>query len=501
MMRIAFFVMLFVIVAGVPAHGQPPRLVDTPDFKGMRERWEPLLAEFEVPGMTVAIVKDAKVHAIETFGVRSPDSPAAPTPDTMYYIASVTKTYLATAICALADDGKLSLDDPVKKYLPRLVFADSNGDQITIRDLLSHRAGITCYPVVLLDAYTGEITDDRFYKWLSTVSPRQQVQYSNIHYTLLGRVVEAITGKDWRDYLNDRILTPAGMTRTTGYASRMYADPDCAVPMERRGDKWIAGSLRKTDRTMHAAGGLGASASDAARWLILHMNDGEIGGKRLLSTERTREMRTLTGPLPRPDGSIRIMSGLGLGWQVGTFHDVPLCSHGGGYLGATTYYAMLPDQKAGFVILMNAAGPAQGLCDVIAIDILDRLLDNDKRVDVLEVYRKELPERLARMREHRSRQDLEANKLPSLSRPATAYLGRYVNSELGTITIGRDGDKLTISLGDCRFEYAPGDGADRIRILGPTAADVTLAFNITPSGALTSLTALIPNLGEHTFAR
>jgi CubicO group peptidase (beta-lactamase class C family) len=500
MTRPAIVAVLFLILSSIPVRAQP-RLEDAPDFKGMRERWEPLLADFEVPGMAIAIVRDGKVHAIETFGVRSPDSSEAPTPDTMYYIASITKTYLATAICALADDGKLSLDDPVRKYLPRLKFAGSSGAKITIRDLLSHRPGINCFPVVLLDAYTGEISDDRFYKWLSSVSPRQQVEYSNVHFTILGRVIEAVSGKDWRDYLEERVFTPAGMKRTTGYASRMYADPNCAIPMERRNDTWRACSLRKTDRTMHAAGGLGASASDAARWLVLHLNDGEIDGTRVISADRAREMRTLTGALPQTEGSIRIMKGFGLGWQVGTFHDVPFCAHGGGYLGTTTSYAILPDQKAGFVILMNAGGAAGGLCDVIAIDILDRLLDGDKKVDVLDAYRKELPERLSRSHARLAREATDASELPALSRPLATYQGRYTHSDLGIITIGQSSDRLTVSLGDCRLDVAPGDVSDSIRVLGPTASGVVLTFSVTPDGEAQSINAVLPEVGQYTFVR
>ncbi len=260
----------------------------------MHSRWAEVMDEFDVPGMAVAIVQDGRILAIETFGMRAPgeagsDGGPAPTPGTIYYIASITKTYLATAVCALADDGKLSLDDPVGKHLPRFALANAPGGsarEITIRDLLCHRPGIgKAEPIVTLDAFTGEITEDRYYRWLATVQPSGETAYSNVHFTLLGRVVEAVSGMSWRDYLDERVLEPAGLTRTTGYASRMYGDPDCALPMERVEGEWRVCRLKKTDHTMHAAGGLGASATDAARWLMLHMNDGEIDGKRVISAE------------------------------------------------------------------------------------------------------------------------------------------------------------------------------------------------------------------------
>jgi CubicO group peptidase (beta-lactamase class C family) len=491
--------------ASSAGHAQsPPGFDSAPGLDGLRARWAPLLAEFEVPGMAIAVVKDGTVHAIETFGVRYPGSAEPPTPDTMYYIASITKTYVATAICAMADDGLLSLDDPVNRHLPRFDLAGTADDSITIRDLLCHRPGISCEAIVLLDAFTGEITEDRYYRWLATVAPGPGMSYQNIHYTLLGRVIEARTGKPWRDYLDERIFRPAGLTRTTGYASRMYGDPDCAIPMELVAGAWRECALRKTDRTMHAAGGLGASATDAARWLVLHVNDGEIDGNRVLSASAAREMRVLAAPFPKPSGSLRIMEGFGLGWQVGTFHGTPLCSHGGGYAGTYSYYAMLPEKRAGLVILINASGAAAGLGDVIAIDVLDRLIDGDERVDVLDAYRNRIAAR-KKERDERAAGPEAVPAAPALSFPLAAYAGRYLNEDLDTITVRTDGEQLVIALGDCRLDVTAADRPDACRVLGPAAEGVVLAFVAGPAGSprpVTAVTATIPDGGgAFTFIR
>lgn len=496
---------LAVIAGGLPVRAAG--LDAAPGFEGMRERWAGLLEEFNVPGMAIAIVKDGKVLAIETFGVRVPaeagSAENAPTADTMYYIASITKTYLATAICALADEGKLSLDDPVQKYLPKFVTArkPEATAKITIRDLLTHQAGFReGEPIVTLDAYTGEITEDRYYHWLAMFKPTGQTEYSNIHYTLLGRIVEAVTGKAWRDFLEERIFQPAGLTRTTGYASRMYGDANCAMPMERTDGQWQVCKLRKTDRTMHAAGGLGASANDAARWLILHMNDGEIDGKRVFSRERAREMRQLQGKLPEKQGSIRIMEGFGLGWQVGTFHGTPLCSHGGGYVGTATYYAFLPEKKSGFAVLMNAGGSARGLQDVIAVDILDRLMDDDERVDVLTAYQKRLAENNAQSAKRIAERNAEMARPLALSRPAGSYAGRYVSDVLGTMTIAADGSRLKATAGECELEIAAA-GNDEFKVLGPTFDDVVFKFVGTPGGDVTALSVDLPERGTVVFKK
>lgn len=486
---------------------QPPRLDDAPAFQGMRARWAEVMNEFDVPGMAVAIVKDGRSLAIETFGVRTPGGSgggASPTPDTMYYIASITKTYLATAVCALADDGKLSLDDPVRKYLPRFALGNSpegNAEKITIRDLLCHRPGIKkAEPIVMLDAFTGEITEDRYYRWLATAKPSGETAYSNIHFTLLGRVVEAASGKSWRDYLDERVFKPARLSRTTGYAGRMYDDSDCAMPMERVDGQWRVCKLRKTDRTMHAAGGLGASAYDAARWLILHTNDGEIDGKRVISVDRAKEMRTIQSRFPKKQGSIRVMEGFGLAWQVGTFHGTPLCSHGGGYAGTSAYYAMLPEKKCGFALLMNASGAAAGLQDVIAVDILDRLVEGDEHVDVLEAYRKRAADYKQSSTARNAQLKSELAKPLELTRPGSEYSGRFQSADLGTVTVAPDGARLKVLAGECELDVVSA-GSDSFKVLGPTFEGVVFKFNLSSAGVVETLGLEVPDEGTILFKR
>lgn len=493
-------------VAGA-SRAQPPGLDEAAEFRGMRERWAAAMDEFDVPGMAVAIVRDGRVLAIETFGVRAPADGGGPPPtaDTMFYLASITKTYLATAVCALADDGALSLDDPVRKHLPRFELAGPSAvspDKITIRDLLCHGAGLGGGGAIsVLDSFTGEITEDRYYRWLSKRRGRGQVGYSNIHYTLLGRVVEAASGKPWGAYLDERVLGPAGLTRTTSAASRMYADPDHARPLERSEDGWRECRLRKTDRTMHAAGGLATSAHDAARWLILHLEDGEIDGARVISAARAREMRTLRSRFPEKDGSIRIMEGFGLSWQVGTFHGAPLCAHGGDYPGAMAYYAMLPEQGAGFAVLMNTRSrTAKWLQDAIAVDILDRLIEGDERIDVLETYRQGL--------ENQKRRDADAASVLKaamaapleLSRPVGAYAGRFENADLGTITVSPDGARLKVEMGECGLDVASA-GPDALKVLAPTLEGLVLKFVVTPDGGVTGVSVDLSDAGVFLFGR
>jgi hypothetical protein len=264
--------------------------------------------------------------------------------------------------------------------------------------------------------------------------------------------------------------------------------------MERVDGEWRVCKLRKTDRTMHAAGGMGASARDAARWLILHINDGEIDGKRVISSGRAKEMRTLQSRFARKEGSIRIMEGFGLGWQVGTFHGTPLCSHGGGYAGTATYYAMLPEKKSGFAVLMNAGEAAKGLQDVIAVDILDRLIEGDEPIDVLEAYQKRVAGHKKDVATRSAARKAEMSKPFELTRPASAYAGRFESADLGTMTIVPDGARLKVVMGECELDVVPA-GPDAFKALGPTAEGMVFTFTAAGGGDVSAIKLDVPEEG------
>jgi CubicO group peptidase (beta-lactamase class C family) len=179
------------------------------------------------------------------------------TVDTPFYIASITKTVLATAVPQPVEGRKLELDASAQTYRPRFALADAAATApVTVCDPLSHAQGINRFPIVFLDAYSGEITEDRYYHFPVRASPRGKTAYSNVHPTLAGLIVEAVSGKPWRDYPYDEVFVPAGMSVTTGHADEMYARDDVAhrpgtFALAREGGEPHArfGDLRPTPRS------------------------------------------------------------------------------------------------------------------------------------------------------------------------------------------------------------------------------------------------------------
>jgi CubicO group peptidase (beta-lactamase class C family) len=436
--------------AQVPA---TPRIADVPELSDLAARWNAALAALDAPGFALAVVMDGQVLALDAFGVRNVAGEPA-TPDTGYYIASATKPFTAMGVCLLVDDGRVELDAPVKKYLPQLELADAElSATLTLRDLLCHRPGLDCGPIVQRDAYTGQITDELYFELLRAAEIAHEVSYSNVHFTLAGRVIEAVSGQKWQDFLARRLFAPAGMTRTTAYASELYGKNEHAEPMLLVGGNWIRSPLVKTDRTMHAAGGMGTTARDAARWLILNTERGELGGRRILSAALAREYHAQQSAHKEPRGRIRIEQGFALGWNIGKYRDParPYLFHGGGYVGAASYFCFLPEERIGVAVLSNSGEGGSDIGTIVSIDILDRLLGLENQSDLLPTYADE-----ARRRRDDPRHVFPGGANPArapggLSLPPEKYAGTYTHPQGGELELLVEDGELRAHAGDLPY--------------------------------------------------
>ncbi len=413
-----------------------------PDLAELGPRWEQAMVACGVPALAMVLVEGDEVVHRATLGRRDPAREAPVTKDTIFYIASATKPYVAFALAQLAEQGKVELDAPVARYLPRFRLADAELTKtITVRDLLCHRHGLNSREIVLLDAYTGEITEDRYYHFLERVEPAGHVEYTNVHFTLAGRVIEAVSGLSWRDRLAKHVFEPAGMTRTSGYADWMYAQDDVAIPATVVDGRARPTSVRKNDRTMHAAGGLGTSIDDLARWLRLQLGRGAIDGRRLLSergTEASWELLTEE----HEEEPLGTSEGYALGWKRSRYRGHLMLSHGGGYAGSSSWVTFLPELGLGLAVVATGGDGALGACAVVACDTYERLVADDEIRDLL-------PRALerARGRGAESAPEPVAASAVRLARPLADYAGVYTNEWFGTLTLRAGADGLAASLG------------------------------------------------------
>ena len=294
------------------------------------------------PSASVAVVQDGRLVYAQAYGSAQVDPAVAARPEMRYSIGSISKQFCAAAILLLQQDGKLSLDDPVAKFLPDLTRARD----VTIRQLLSHTSGYQDYwpqdyvPLFMLDSVTAQGILERWAGKPLDFEPGTQWQYSNTNYVAAGLIVEKASGMPFFEFLRTNILAPLGMQSVvnidlgrlpqsdpTGY-QRFALGPPRPAPKEGKG--WL-----------FAAGELAMTAADLAKWDISLMHQSVLtpASYRELETETLLKNGTATG--------------YGLGVDVGMNAGRRVISHGGEVSGFTATNLVFPDDHAAVIVLVN----------------------------------------------------------------------------------------------------------------------------------------------------
>ncbi|MET4897609.1 serine hydrolase domain-containing protein [Sphingomonadaceae bacterium jetA1] len=299
------------------------------------------LSDTGVPSASIAVVRGGKIVLTKAYGKQYEGQNGPADPKLPYQIASVSKQFTAAAILLLADEGKLSLDDTVGKYIPGI----TDGDKITIRQLLSHTSGLRDYwPQdysfkAMATPTTPQGIVDRWAKAPLDFQPGTQWQYSNTGYVVAGLIVEKVSGQGLLDFLQARIFRPLGIRAL---------DQDKAV-----GPGFPQGYLRHAlgpvrvetpaaPGWLYAAGELSMSPGDLAKWDVVRMD------RRLLPAAAWAVQES---PVKLTDGT---STNYGLGVSVGTQNGRRVVEHSGEAVGFLTENIVYPDDKAAIVVAVNA---------------------------------------------------------------------------------------------------------------------------------------------------
>jgi CubicO group peptidase (beta-lactamase class C family) len=446
------------------------------------------------PGLAVAIVREDKIIYARGFGQRDLKGKLPVTPQTQFYIASTTKSFTATAAKLLADEGKVDLDAPLKKYFPDLVLkAPLSAEQISLRDLLTHRSGISNEPINFRTAYTGQYDAQVILNLLSnyskSISP--EFRYSNIGYIIASYAMQKATGETWQQIIERRILVPAGLKNTSAFASKAKASGDFALPYLAVNGSFVELPY-KEDNTMHAAGGMVSSAEDLAKWLIVNMNEGRLDGKQIIPARSLEEILS-----PQIDQNRTFYKfkryAYSLGWNLGTFNGEKLVHCFGDFPGFRPHVSFMPQHKIGVVVLANESEESLYLPDLIACDIYDYLIkqrplraDPSVRVDeYLANLKKQREERAKRASESVGAKEKETAPTLGLG----AYAGVYESPEWGRIVIASDGRSLSSEFGNLSspLAHVTGDAFQVTFIPGNTSR---LTFKVEPNASVSGLSVL-----------
>lgn len=310
-----------------------------------------------IQGLSVALVNEEGIFWAKGYGLEDVENNKKATPQTLYRIASVTKSFTATAIMILVDRGLVDLDTSIHEYIPEFSI-NSIYDQtrpITVRDLLNHHSGLkrdhykgtrsTKPPT--LDFLVAELKDD--YLALPTDT---MYKYSNIGYALLGKIIENVSGKSYNQFMNDEIFQPLGMTNSYTYLNANNA-PFISKAYQIEGFIFKnAIEIQQFRQRDQPAGSIVSSVEDTAKFIQMILNDGKNSiGEQVLSKESLEQMFVVQYPENELDDDP-----YGLGWKINKVHlpytDLNI-RHGGTLIGFSTLVAAAPNEKLGIAIFYN----------------------------------------------------------------------------------------------------------------------------------------------------
>jgi CubicO group peptidase (beta-lactamase class C family) len=321
-----------------------------------------------MPGAVMGIIVDGELVWVKAAGIREAENKAPVTTDTVFRIASMTKSFTAMAILKLRDEGKLSLDDPVSRYVPALAdlsYPTGDSPVLTIRHLLTHSEG---FPE---DNPWGDRqlaqTDETIRAWMKagipfSTAPGTAFEYSNYGFAILGQVVARASGKPYADYVRDNILRPLGMKASTFEMSEVPRE-QIALGYRREDNAWKAEPIL-AHGSFGSMGGLWTTAPDLARYVAFLMSafpprdEPEHGPiKRSSAREMQQLWRFSPGSVFRPtvDAPLQ-MSVSGYGYGLGVSQDCRfpyVIGHGGGLPGYGSLMRWLPDYGVGLIAMGN----------------------------------------------------------------------------------------------------------------------------------------------------
>jgi CubicO group peptidase (beta-lactamase class C family) len=485
------------------------------------------MTEWEVPGLSIAVIKGDQVVFMHAYGVKELGKPDLVDVDTVMAIGSTTKAMTATLIGMLVDEGRVGWDDPVAKHLPWFQLYDPwVTREVRLRDLLAHRVGVGG---AFLPASTT-LERREMLRRLRYLEPyasfRTRYDYSNVMYTAAGEVAAEITGKTWEDLLQARLLGPLGIKSAhptvdtlwpTGTVAACFccdlAGRTVGLQVARPGTNLAMPHMKKSERMQvipwrhyanigPAGGELAMSIRDMAQWVRFLVGKGVMDGKRLLSEKVFAEMHTPQNIIPnqeaplflRKESDVHSVS-YGLGWRLNNYRGHRMSTHTGGVYGFMATVGLLPDDGVGVVVLANAE--RAGLAPALVLTVFDQQLGGPDRDWSRRVLAKQADEdRKAVETEERLLKDRRTGTSPP--HPLETYAGTYSNPAYGEARIEQTPAGLLLQFPGAQKADLTHWHYDlfRLSLRGPMAYPRFATFRTGSDGKVASLK--IEGIGEFT---
>jgi CubicO group peptidase (beta-lactamase class C family) len=413
-----------------------------PDLEKLDAYIADAVVKFDQPGLAVGIVQNGELVWSKGYGKLDLAKPEPVTPNSIFYVASISKAFTACAVGLLVDDGKLDWNDPVVKHMPWFSTPNPYVTQnMMVKDLLCHRSGWITFDGDLL-WYGTELSQreilERHAKEPFTYAFRGEFGYSNLMFIAAAQLIEAVSGKTWDAFVTERILQPLNMKRTTVETADLANYTDVALPHVRKGQDPTAAQKSMPYQALRGADGatgINSCITDLAKWDAMWANEGKVGDKAFLSPATYTTITSSHLPMGgRRDGAA-------LGWFLEEFNGNTVITHSGGMPGFILNHVVVPDKDLAVICLGNGESYS-----VFAITnkIMDMYLGDGTADPVAEL----LPRLQKRTeREAKRRADRVAARVPKTkpSMVPTAYAGNYADKIYGEASITEQKGALSLT--------------------------------------------------------
>lgn len=414
------------------------------------------LKAFNIPGVSISVVKDGRVLMAKGFGVKEKGKSDKVTPNTFFGIASNSKSFTAVALALLVEDGKLAWDDPVVKHLPWFRLSDPYiTANIRIKDIISHNTGLASGAGELMifppSVYSVREILQRMKDVPVKYALRERYAYNNTMFVLAGVLIEEVSGMKWEDFVQTRIFNKIGMLASSPRVSDLAKKVDALTPHLRISGNAVPAkeypNFQMTDAG-NACGGIISNAIDMAKWLKVLLDSGRIDdNKRLFKQEMLDQLWTIVTPagkIKQPSYLKPVSSvywGYGFGFNMNKFRELDYVGHGGGLYGLLSKMGMIPSKKLGVFVNTNAhSGYGR---DAIFYLVMDYYLGNTD-FDWISAYKRREKEADENLEESIKKMNALRDSTVRPQLPLDKFTGIYRDKWYGDITISLKNNQLQI---------------------------------------------------------
>jgi len=416
------------------------------------------LKDWNAPGVGVGIVVNDKLVFAKGYGFRDYEKKLPFTPATMSPIASNTKLFTAVAAGMLVEEGKLTWDKPVRESVPAIRFYnDQLNNSVTLRDMLSHRTGITRHDAIW---YKSDFTRKELFEKLVYLEPQEPIRtaflYNNLMFAAVGYLIELQSGKTWEQFVKERIFDPLQMNSTSYSIADMLKRPEFGVGFTERRDSFEIYRIPYYEDISGVApcGAIVSNIEDMSHWLIALMNQGKYEGKQVLPAEVLKATLQPASALPNTLLETRgwseiLNAAYGMGRQTASYRGHLITLHGGDLPGFHTQVSFMPQEHIG-VIVFDIGNHSQPLYNIVSYNVYERLLGMDQTPWTERQLEIRLKNKKAGTE---ARTKANEGRVPNTepSHALADYTGAYENPAYGVMTIGLKDNQLQFDFHKIRF--------------------------------------------------